>query len=163
MPAMSHAFDAYHDAVMHGLPDPHRDPQFYDGVLGRRFSAWLVDMVVTFAIGVPLALAFGLLTLGFGLVAFPVIIAGVGVIYRSATLAARSATWGMRLMGVEFRRHDGSRLDGATAVLQTLIYAACIAVTPLALVSALMMIATRYGQGIPDLFMRTAMINRPAD
>lgn len=160
---MSHAFDAYHDAVMHGLPDPSRDPQFYDGVLARRFAAWIVDMLIILAIGVPLALAFGVLTLGIGFLVFPAILFGVGVLYRSATLAARSATWGMRAMGLEFRRFDGARLDGTTATLQTLVYAFCVAVTPLLLLSALMMIATRYGQGLPDLFLRTAMINRPAD
>lgn len=160
---MSHIFDACHDAVMHGLPDPGHDPQFYDGVLGRRFVAWIVDIVVIFAIGVPLALAFGLLTLGFGFALFPLILFGVGILYRSATLASASATWGMRLMGVEFRRHDGARLDGTTALMQTLAYAFCVAVSPLALVSALMMAFTRYGQGLPDLLLRTAMINRPAD
>ncbi|MBP7001574.1 RDD family protein [Amaricoccus sp.] len=160
---MSQVFDAYHDAVMHGLPDPDRDRQFYDGVLGRRFVAWIVDVVVILAIGVPLALAFGLLTLGFGLALFPMILFGVGILYRAATLASASATWGMRLMGVEFRRHDGARLDGGVALMQTLVYAFCVAVAPLMLVSALMMALTRYGQGLPDLLLRTAMINRPAD
>jgi uncharacterized RDD family membrane protein YckC len=160
---MSHVFDAYHDAVMRGLPDPSLDPQFYDGVLARRFAAWVIDVLVILAIGVPLALVFGLLTLGFGFLVFPLILFGVGIAYRSVTLAARSATWGMRLMGVEFRRHDGARLDGQTAVLQTLVYAACVAVFPLQLASAVMMMLTRYGQGLPDLLLRTAMINRPAD
>ncbi|MBP7242219.1 MAG: RDD family protein [Amaricoccus sp.] len=148
---------------MHGLPDPDRDRQFYAGVLRRRFAAWIVDVVIILAIGVPLAFLFGLVTLGFGFAAFPLILSSVAIVYRAATLASASATWGMRLMGVEFRRHDGSRLDGGTALMQTLVYAFCVAVVPLAFVSVLMMAFTRYGQGLPDLILRTAMINRPAD
>ena len=96
---------------MAGLPDPDRDRQFYDGVPARRLAAWFVDLVVVLAIGVPVAVFFGLVTLGFGFALFPLVVAGVGFLYRTATIAAGSATWGMRSMGIEFRRGDGTRFD----------------------------------------------------
>ncbi len=146
-----------------GLPDPALDGHFYDGVAPRRFAAWVVDVLVTLAIGVPVALAFGLVTLGLGLALFPLLIMGVGFAYRSVTLAGGSATWGMRLMGIELRRHDGERLDFMGAVLHTALYTACIGTAVLQLLSIVGMLGSRYGQGLPDAVLGTAMINRPAE
>ena len=106
---------------------------------------------------------FGLATLGFGFALFPILVMGVGFVYRTLTIASGSATWGMRLMGIELRRHDGARLDFSTALLHTAIYTVAISVVVLQLGSIVGMVATRYGQGLPDLILRTAMINRPAD
>lgn len=156
-------FDAYHAAVMQGLPDPDLDPQFYRGVPGRRVAAWLIDAVVVLAIGVPLALAFGVLTLGFGLLAFPLILIGVALAYRVATVAGASATWGMRAMGIEYRRFDGARLDPTTAFLHAGLSALALSLVVAQAASMIAMVATRYGQGLPDLVLRTTAINRPAD
>lgn len=91
--AMTSLFDAY-IGDMSGLPDPDRDQRFYAGVPSRRLAAWVVDVIVTLGIGVPLALVFGLMTLGVGLALFPLILLGVGFFYRVATIASGSATWG---------------------------------------------------------------------
>ena len=56
---------------MAGLPDPERDRQFYEGVPPRRLVAWFVDLAIVLLVGVPLAVLFGLLTLGFGFALFP--------------------------------------------------------------------------------------------
>ena len=148
---------------MPGLPDPDRDAQFYEGVPMRRFAAWLVDVVVVLLIGVPLALLFGLVTLGFGLALFPVIVGGTGVLYRILTLASGSATWGMRFTGLEFRRHDGTRFDLVFAVLHTLITAVSLGVFVLQLVSCGTILWTRYRQSIADIILGTTAINRPAE
>lgn len=148
---------------MDGLPDPDRDPQFYDGVQSRRLAAWVIDLFVTLFAGVPVALVFGLATFGFGFALFPLVVAGVGFLYRTATIASRSATWGMRVMGIELRRHDGTRFDLATAALHTAIYSVAIAVLFLQAISCIAMVSTRYGQGLPDIILRTTAINRPAD
>ncbi len=144
-----------------GLPDPVADRQFYDGVPARRFAAWVVDVLVTLAVGVPVAIIFGLLTLGAGFLLFPVLVMVVGFVYRSATIAGRSATWGMRLMGIELRRQDGNRLDFGMAVLHTALYTLSLGVIVLQAVSILGMLSAPYGRGLPDFVLRTAMINRP--
>lgn len=159
---MTSLFDAY-IGDMSGLPDPDRDQRFYAGVPSRRLAAWVVDVIVTLGIGVPLALVFGLMTLGVGLALFPLILLGVGFVYRVATIASGSATWGMRLMGIELRRQDGTRFDLTAAFLHTALYTVCIGVMILQVASVVGMLATRYGQGLPDLVLRSAMINRPAD
>jgi uncharacterized RDD family membrane protein YckC len=144
-----------------GLPHPDTGAEFYEGVPLRRFVAWCMDVLVTLAIGGPIALLFGILTLGMGFAAFPVILAGTSLFYRTVTIANRSATWGMRAMGIELRRHDGERFDPLTAFLHTLGYLACMTVFPVQIVSCATVLATRYRQSLPDLALRTAMINRP--
>jgi uncharacterized RDD family membrane protein YckC len=150
-------------AAMPGLPDPDRDPQFYDGVRARRLTAWFVDVAIILLVGVPVAVLFGLFTLGFGFALFPLIVAGVGFVYRTATLAGGSGTWGMRLMGIEFRRHDGTRFDLLTAFLHTAIYAFAMSVVVVQLLSCGTILLTRYRQSVADIVLRTTAINRPAD
>ncbi len=148
---------------MSGLPDPDLDPQFYEGVPMRRLAAWLVDLVVVLIVGVPLALLFGLMTLGFGLALFPAIVGGTGFVYRVLTLASGSATWGMRFTGLEFRRHDGTRLDLLFALLHTAITAVCFGVVVLQMISCGTVLWTRYRQSLADIILGTTAINRPAD
>lgn len=148
---------------MDGLPDPDRERRFYEGVPSRRLAAWVVDAIVELAIGLPLALVFGVLTLGFGFVLFPVILTAVSFLYRTTTIASRSATWGMRLFGVELRRHDGTRFDLVTAALHVTIYLVSFGVILIQIASCVAIATTRYRQGVPDIILRTAMINRPAD
>jgi len=148
---------------MPGLPDPDVEPQFYEGVPMRRFAAWLVDLALVLLMGVPLAVLFGLLTLGFGFALFPAIVGGVGFLYRVVTLASGSATWGMRFAGLEFRRHDGTRLDLLFALLHTAITAVCLGVVVLQMVSCGTILWTRYRQSLADIVLGTAAINRPAE
>lgn len=152
-----------YSGLMPGLPDPELDRQFYDGVPARRLAAWIIDLVVILLVGVPLALVFGLVTLGLGFFIFPFLVASVGFLYRTITIAGGSATWGMRMMGIELRRADGARLDLLTALLHTALYTVALGVVVLQLISCLAMIGTRYGQGLPDVILRTTAINRPED
>jgi uncharacterized RDD family membrane protein YckC len=87
----------------------------------------------------------------------------VGFLYRTASIASGSATWGMRFMGIELRRHDGSRFDLTTALLHTGIYTVSFSVIVLQIISCGAILTTRYGQGLNDIILRTTAINRPAD
>ncbi len=148
---------------MAGLPDPEHDRQFYDGVPARRLVAWFIDLAIVLAVGVPVAVVFGVMTLGFGFALFPIVVGGIGFLYRTATIAGGSATWGMRVTGIEFRRGDGSRFDLMTAFLHTAIYAVALSVIVLQLISCVAILATRYRQSLPDIVLGTTAINRPAD
>lgn len=159
---MTDFFDAYL-GTNPGLPDPDRDRQFYAGVPGRRLVAWIVDVGIVLLIGVPLAVVFGVMTLGFGFALFFAILMATDFLYRVGTIASGSATLGMRLMGIELRRQDGTRFDLVAAFLHTALYAFCFGVLVLQAASILGMVGTRYGQGLPDLILRSAMINRPED
>lgn len=148
---------------LYGLPDPERDAQFYEGVPLRRFMAWVIDVLIVLAIGVPLATLFGIVTLFAGFALFGLIVAGVGFAYRTLTLASGSATWGMRFTGIEFRRHDGSRFDGVTALMHTALYAVCMSVFVLQLVSCVTIVGSRYRQSLGDMLLGTTAIHRPVD
>lgn len=143
---------------LHGLPDPVREPEFYAGVTLKRGLAWVVDA----GIGLAIAILLIPLTAFTALLWFPLLWLAVGFAYRWATLAAGSATWGMRLMAVTIRDRNGDRLDPATAFAHVLGYTVSMALFPLQLVSVALMVALGRGQGLSDLVLGTAVINRPA-
>ena len=141
-----------------GLPDPDQTPEFYDGVLSKRALAWVVDMAVITA----LTLVAGIVTLTVGFFLWPLFFLAIGALYRVTTLARGSATWGMRLMGIELRSHGGDRFDAPQAILHVSgYYASMIFVLP-ALVSIGAMLLTDRRQGLTDLILGSAAINRPS-
>jgi uncharacterized RDD family membrane protein YckC len=145
-------------ARLHGLPDPVRESEFYAGVTVKRGLAWVADAAITLALCL-LALPFTAFT---ALLWWPVLWLLVGFLYRWATLTTGSATWGMRLMALTLRDRDGSRLDGSTAFAHVAGYTVSMALFPLQLVSIALMVALGRGQGLTDLLLGTAVINRPA-
>jgi uncharacterized RDD family membrane protein YckC len=153
----------FHAFRLEGLPDPGLDRQFYDGVPARRLVAWCIDLAVVLALSLVLVPVFGILTLGLGFFVAPLVFMAISFVYRVATLSARSATWGMRLMGIELRRGDGRRLDPLFAFLHVGLYTATIALPLLALGSIIAVLITRYQQTLPDLALGTTAINRPED
>jgi uncharacterized RDD family membrane protein YckC len=139
-------------------PDPQTQAQFYRDVPLKRLLAWVVDALVTL-LACLIILPFTAFT---GLFFFPALYVVVNFIYRTATLANRSATWGMRLFAIELRQSDGSRLDGTAALMHTLGYAVSWAFFPLQLISIVMMCITERGQGLTDHALGTVAINRRA-
>ena len=140
------------------LPCPHDRPEFYEGVLAKRALAWVIDTAVITG----MTLMAGILTLTVAWFLWPLAFLAIGGLYRIATLANRSATWGMRLMGIELRDAMGDRLDPVQSVLHVTGYYACVlfALLPqLASIGA--MVVTDRRQGLPDLVLGTAAINRP--
>ncbi len=139
-------------------PDPERHAAFYDGVLSKRLLAWVLDMVLiglVTAVIVPFTAFTALFFL-------PLLYLVVGFVYRWVTLAGRSATWGMRLVNIEFLDRNGQRFDAATALLHTLGYSLSMAfVLPQVLSVGLMLMSSR-GQGLSDLVLGSVAINSPA-
>lgn len=141
----------------HPLPDPAHVPDLYQGVAVKRGLAWLVDMA--------LILFLSALTIPFtaflSLFFFPAMVLLVGFFYRLFTVASGSATWGMRLFGISFRTLDGAPLSGQDALLHVLGYTVSLAISPLQLVSAILMCVTPYGQGLTDMVLNTTAVNDP--
>ncbi len=141
-----------------GLPDPLTHPEFYRDVAFKRALAWLIDsLLISLLVAVIVVL-----TLGIGLFFFWFLYLGVGFAYRVASISAHSATPGMWLMAIELREADGARLAPATALLHTLGYTFSVAFVMPQVLSVVLMVLTPRGQGLSDLFLGTAMINRPA-
>ena len=142
--------------MTHALPDPVRHAAFYEGVAFKRAFAWVIDSAITGVI-VLLILPF---TAFLAVLIFPLLFGAVNLAYRSATLANFSATPGMWLLGIEFRRADGSRFDAATAVLHTLgTMFTWTTILPQVASAALMAMQPR-GQGLTDLVLGTVAIRR---
>jgi uncharacterized RDD family membrane protein YckC len=138
------------------LPDPDRDAAFYADVPAKRALAWIVDSILIAALTL-VAIPFTAFTALFYL---PVLWLAVGLAYRIVTLAGRSATPGMRLLGIEFRTHRGERFGLAEAALHTAIYSVCVSFVIPQIVSIVLMLTTPRGQGLPDLGLSTVALNR---
>lgn len=139
------------------LPDPARRPDFYRGTAVKRALAWVVDVFLIGTVCV-LLLPFTAFT---GIFFFSAMMLVVGFFYRWFTIASRSATWGMRLMAIELRDHEGQRFDSSMALWHTAGYTVSVIMAPAQFVSALLMLATPRGQGLSDLVLGTTAINRP--
>lgn len=141
-----------------GFPDPELHREFYADVTTKRLVAFLIDslliMLIT-AVIIPLTAFIALLFFGFlGLV--------VSLIYRSVSLSNRSATPGMRLMGIEFRTHRGERLSSGMAIAHTVLFTLSISMVFPQMISIFLMLTTAKGQSLNDLVLGTAVINRSA-
>ncbi|WP_299692399.1 RDD family protein [uncultured Tateyamaria sp.] len=140
------------------LADPVTQPQFYRDVAGKRLLAWIVDTVLITLICL-LILPF---TAFIALFFFLGLMAVVSFVYRVLTLAGGSATLGMRLFAIEFRDRHGARFDLGTAFLHTVGYTVSWAVAPLQLISIVLMATSGRGQGLTDMLLGTAALNRRA-
>lgn len=139
------------------LPDPDRHADFYAGTATKRALAWVVDTALT-ALLTLMVVPF---TAFVGLFFLPALYVLVNALWRWGFLSAYSATPGMWMTGIEFRAADGQRLGSATAALHTLGYLLSWAVFPCQLVSVVLMAISARGQGLTDLVLGTAAINRP--
>ncbi|WP_255571932.1 RDD family protein [Celeribacter sp. PS-C1] len=146
------------DEIHWGLPDPDRQSAFYDMVATKRALAFLVDLII----GVVIAALIVPFTAFTGIFFFPFLVAVVSFAYRVITIANGSATWGMRLMGIEFRDRNGARFDLGMAALHTTLFTVWCSVGILQVVSVVLMATTARAQGLTDLILGTAAINRPS-
>ncbi|WP_223422484.1 RDD family protein [Tateyamaria pelophila] len=140
------------------LADPVTQPQFYKDVASKRLFAWLIDTVVILLMSMIIVPFTAFVALFF----FVGLYAVVSFAYRTITLATGSATWGMRLMAIEIRDASGARLDLSGAFLHTLGYMISWAVAPLQLISIVLMATSARGQGLTDMVMGSAALNRRA-
>lgn len=139
-------------------PDPMVQAQFYADVAPKRAMAWMIDTVATaflVALFIPLTGFLALFFLG-GLYLV------INFLYRWIGLARHSATFGMRVMGVEFRDAQGFRLGSGQAFAHTLFYALSVAFVIPQMISVVLMVVTARGQGLTDHVMGTVLINRAA-
>ncbi|WP_111732061.1 RDD family protein [Roseovarius amoyensis] len=140
------------------IPDPVTQAEFYADVPAKRLIAWVADTILVAVICL-LILPFTAFT---GIFFFPVLMLVVGFAYRVVTLARGSATWGMRLVAIEFRTVSGARFDLGMAFLHTLGFTVSCAFFLLQVVSIVLMLTTARGQGLSDHILGTVALNRRA-
>lgn len=141
-----------------GLPDPDTQAEFYADVPVKRAIAWVIDVAFVYAIVVLISL----LTFGIGLFFFGFLALATGFVYRTVSLANRSATLGMRLTSIELRTAKGERFDLATASLHTLGYYMSMAFVLAQIGSIVLMLTSSRAQGLTDHMLGTAAVNTAA-
>jgi uncharacterized RDD family membrane protein YckC len=106
--------------------DPVAQRRLFDGVLGKRFMAFLVDAVIIgllWALSGIVVLVLGILTLGLAWLLFGAIFAIVGLGYNAVTIGGpNSATIGQRLMGLEVRMWFGGKVTPIVAAFHALLF-----------------------------------------
>ena len=118
------------------------DTRAYSGVRTRRILAFLLDYFFVLLLTIPFAILvtiLGLLTFGLGWALYSVLLPMVAILYVWNTLGSTAqATTGMRIMGIRLEKLDGSRIDGMTAVVHSVLFwAGNVILTPLVLVVTL--------------------------
>lgn len=139
------------------LPDPVADRRFYEGVPAKRLIAFLIDWALIWGV----AIGVSILTLGIGFLIFGPIAAVADFIYRVLTVSNRSATLGMRAMGVELRAGDGRRFTFGQAVGHTILFYFSLYLVFIHLVSIIMMAGSSTGRGLHDIPFGSTVINSP--
>jgi uncharacterized RDD family membrane protein YckC len=147
--------------------DPEARPELFQGVLTRRFFAFLIDVVVLavpVALGVVFIALFGLVTLGFGWLLFwllwPLSVVW-WVLYYGFTLGGpHSATLGMRVMDLQLRTWTGEPGYFVLGAAHAVFY--WISVSVLSPFVVLVGLVTRRKQLLHDLLLGTVIINTPS-
>ncbi|KKB84023.1 hypothetical protein VW29_12670 [Devosia limi DSM 17137] len=144
------------------LPDPSTAPELFEGLLTRRVTAYVIDLVIMGAIVVGLSivgLIAGFLTFGLAWVALAIVVPAAIVIYYAATLgSSRRATIGMQMMDIVLTPTRGYPLDGWMAFLHAALFWLTFWISwPVSLLFALF---TPRRQMIHDLVMGTMMVRR---
>jgi len=106
--------------------DPVRQAVLFDGVIGKRVVAFIIDAIiigVLWAIAVLAVTILGVLTLGLAWLLFGLIFPAVGLGYNAITIGGpSSATIGQRLMGLEWRTWYGGKVTPLIAAFHALLF-----------------------------------------
>jgi uncharacterized RDD family membrane protein YckC len=147
--------------------DPAANPELFEGVLPRRFVAFVIDVVI---LAIPLIVAwvfifaFGILTLGLGWALFhlmpPVSLLWALFYYGSTLGSSASATIGMRIMDLELRTWYGAPGYFVLGAVRAAVYWISVSMlTPLILVVGFF---NSRGRLLHDILVGTVVINNPA-
>ena len=144
------------------LPDPSNAPELFDGVLLRRAAAWLIDCVIITFITIAALLVgtvFGIVTLGLGLIALPIIIPLAILGYYAATLGSpMRATVGMQMMDIVLTPVRGTPLNGWSILIHPILFWVTVWISwPFSILFALF---TPRQQMLHDLVVGTLMLRR---
>jgi uncharacterized RDD family membrane protein YckC len=146
--------------------DPAANPELFEGVLARRFLAFVIDVVII-AIPVMVATIFvlllGLVTFGFGWLLFWLLSPGAviwAILYYGMTFgSAASATIGMRVMDLEMRTWYGAPAYFVLGAVHAIVFWVTVSfLTPLILLVGLFNERQRL---LHDMLVGTVVINNP--
>jgi uncharacterized RDD family membrane protein YckC len=144
------------------LPDPVTAPELFEGILWRRSVAYVIDLVLIGAMVLGLlllGLIAGIVTLGLGWVALPLVVPLAILGYYAITLGSpRRATVGMAAMDIVLTPARGQPLDGWLILVHPILFWVTTWISwPLSLIFAFF---TPRRQLVHDLLTGTLMLRR---
>lgn len=144
------------------LPDPETAPELFEGVLLRRMTAFVIDMMIIGLMVTVLTVVGGIagfLTFGLAWLALIVVVPLSIALYYAATLGSpQRATVGMQMMDIVLTPTRGRPLDGMMAVLHALVFWVIVWISwPFSLLIALF---TPRRQMLHDLIVGTLMVRK---
>lgn len=144
------------------LPDPSTAPELFDGLLTRRATAYIIDLILMSFLVMAISLVgaiLGFFTFGLAWVSLVFAVPAAIILYYAATLGShRRATVGMQMMDIVLTPTRGQPLDGWMAFLHALVFWITIWISwPVTLLFALF---TPRRQMIHDFIMGTLMVRR---
>lgn len=146
--------------------DPVTQPELFQGVLTRRFIAFLIDLVVLaipVVLGVIFIALFGIVTLGLGWMLFwlvsPLSIVWALVYYGITLGGPHSATIGMRTMNLQMRTWYGAPSYFVLGAMHAVLYWVSVSLlTPFVLLVGLFNPRRRL---LHDIVLGTVVVNNP--
>jgi uncharacterized RDD family membrane protein YckC len=106
--------------------EPVKDPQLFQGVIRKRFVAFIIDAIiiaVLWAIAIAVVAVLGIVTLGLAWLLFGLVFPAVGLGYNALTIGGpNSATVGQRMMGLEVRMWFGGKVTPLIAAFHALLF-----------------------------------------
>ena len=145
--------------------DPVKQPQPFDGVIGKRIIAFFVDAIIILlltAVAAILVLVFGVITLGLGWLLLPIVFPIVGLGYNALTVGGpNSATVGQRLMGLEMRMWFGGKVTPLIAAFHALLFWVSLYTLLGWLVNVLWAVFDPGKRCLHDILAGVVVINRP--
>lgn len=144
--------------------DPKTHPALFDGVLSRRFIAFLFDAVMIVALMAVMSVVIfviGILTLSLGWALYAILFPLVALPYTALTLGGHKAsTPGMRLMGLEMRLWHGAKPYGLLAMMHAILFwVGNTILTPFIILVGLF---SRRGQLLHDMVLGTMVMDKDA-
>ncbi|MGU3493900.1 RDD family protein [Xanthobacteraceae bacterium A53D] len=147
--------------------DPAVQPEYFEGVLSRRFLAFLVDAVMITGPIVLLTIfifVFGIFTLSLGWMLFPIVGPAFiiwAICYNALTLGSpASATLGMRLMDLQMRTWYGAPAYSVLGAVHAVCYWASMSLlTPFVLLVGLFNSRRRL---LHDILLGAVIVNNEA-
>ena len=143
------------------LPNPLSHPEYYDGVLWKRVIAYWIDVAMIAlsmcVLTIPI-MFLGALSLGALWAPMMFMLALVPLLYHTMLIGgARSATIGMRIMGVKIRVRDGEDPDYVRAAALTLLFYVSMMLTSWLIL--LVPLFNREKRTLHDMVCNTIVVN----
>lgn len=138
-----------------------------EGVLGRRFVAYAVDLLMIFGLTMVFGFAIlvlGVVTFGFAWMLFAILVPGAAILYSAFTVGGpHGATIGMRFAGLRVvDATSGARVDAVTAGVHALMFYFAAGTFLLWLVDLAIGFARRDGRLGHDLVVNVVVIRADA-